>query len=467
MSYYPKFARLLAELLQEQERTPAWLARRLSISPSTVNRWLNNGARPGDSAVIVQIADLLCASTQLQTLLVAAGYGYVAEAENNDANTMPAVSTAPVTAPSALTDENNSAGQPSTEVQQSVKEVPPFLAPGLPPQGMVGRDGLLKEILGMVILARESSAADGAIALQGMGGIGKTTLAIALARMEAVRQLFPDGVLWTSVGPTPVMRNLLEQWGRALGVSLVGERDEAACRDRLRTLLHQRRMLLIVDDLWEAEHAGYFAVAGPQCIALYTTRETPIAHSVATRERTVRLDLLSLDASLQLLTRLVPEAVTADKANAQRLCERLEFLPLALTLAGRLLANEADIPSRMSRLVTELIERRERRLHLFQQEGRLGSVDADPLSLHAILGLSVERLSATDQQRFAMLAVFGGEPLMWDLDAARFMWDCTLDEAETTLSMLIQRGLVTHRQDVYWMHALLADYAAEMLAAYG
>ncbi len=150
-----------------------------------------------------------------------------------------------------------------------------------------------------------------------------------------------------------------------------------------------------------------------------------------------------------------------------RLCERLEFLPLALTLAGRLLASEADVPTRMQRLLDELMEHREARLQLLQAEGRLGLAEDQPVSLQAILGMSVERLSKTDQERFAMLAVFGGEPLTWEIKAAAHVWECSVEEAEATISRFIQRGLVERRGERYWMHALLADYAAEMMEKMG
>ena len=116
----------------------------------------------------------------------------------------------------------------------------------------------------------------------------------------------------------------------------------------------------------------------------------------------------------------------------------------------------------MERLAQELIERREARLQLLQVEGRLGLTEEEPVSLQAILGMSVERLGPTDQERFAMLSVFGGEPLTWDIHAAAHIWECSVEKAERTIAHFIQRGLVERRNERYWMHALLADYAEEM-----
>jgi hypothetical protein len=310
----------------------------------------------------------------------------------------------------------------SVMINEPVRKLPPFMAPPLPPQGVFGRDELLTRIYDMLALGDEHATNVAPVVLQGIEGSGKTTLATALGRLESISRIFPDGILWASLGPNPMIRILLDGWGRALGVDFLPERDEIACRDRLQSILLHRRVLLIVDSVWETTHASYFQIAGPRCRILFTTHKKSVAFEVATRERTLPVDMLSLEMSLALLCKLAPEAVAVDEQAAKRLCEKLEFSPLALTLAGLLLANEADIPTRMQRLVSELIDRCEARLKLLQSEGRLGLSEDQPLSLEAILGMSVERLSKTDQERFTMLAVFAGEPLTWDINAAAYVW---------------------------------------------
>lgn len=470
MNYYPDFARLINTHLQNRDRSPTWLARQLGVNPGTVNRWLNQDARPGSSELVIRVADLLGAHSQdeRQALLTAAGYGYQ---EGRAAVFASGTGATPQDQPSPIVHHDNnhrtssltqSVPAPNAPVAQTT---PPFMAPPLPPQGILGRDEALARLHISLALDQPVATNVPPVALHGMGGIGKTTLAVALARQAAIPQLFPDGVLWVGVGPHPTIRNLLDDWGRALGISLLGERDEAACQERLRACLHQRRLLLIIDDVWEVPHGQAFLLGGPACRTLLTTRESPAAYTLATRERTQRVDVLDATAALTLLYRLAPESVATDEANARRLCERLECLPLALTLAGRLLAIEADVPMRMKRLLSELIERGASRLHLLQEEGRLGLDPEQPASLYTILGMSVERLSRVDQERFAMLTVFGAEPLTWQSEAAAHIWECSLTAAEKTIASFIQRGLVLRRGESYWMHALLADYATEMMMA--
>ncbi len=342
-----------------------------------------------------------------------------------------------------------------------------YQIPTIPPQGVFGREEDLNQISNLLMLTETEKENIPPLALRGMGGIGKTTLAIALANRSKIQTYFKDGILWTSLGPKPIVRLLLDGWGRALGIDLQPERDENACQNRLRQILYDRHMLIIVDDVWDTIQGNYFKVGGNHCRTLFTTREVPIANDLATRERTLRVDVLRPEAALNLLYKLAPDTITVEKDIARRLCERLEFLPLGLTLAGRMLANEADVPQRMQRLLSELIERRQARLQLFQAEGRQGLDEENPVSLQAILGMSIERLNKPDQERFAMLSVFGGEPLTWEINAVSAIWECPSEDAEETISKFVQRGLVEPRGERYWMHALLADYAAELMEQMG
>lgn len=340
-----------------------------------------------------------------------------------------------------------------------------YQIPSLPPQGVFGREDAISKVAHLLEVNDKTILNLSPVALRGMGGIGKTTLAIAFAHTYASK--FQDGVLWTSLGPKPTSRLLLDTWGRSLGLDLLPERDEAACQNRLKEFLHDKQVLVIIDDVWDTIQGNHFLVGGPSSRTLITTRELPIANDFATRERVLRVDVLKPEAALALLQKLAPETAQVDKSISTRLCERLEFLPLAITLAGRMLANEADVPQRMQRLLGELIERRDSRLQLLQTEGRPGLEEEKPVSLQAILGMSVDRLDKNDQERFAMLSIFGGEPLTWELKAVSAVWQTPVEETEATVAKFIQRGLVEPRDGRYWMHALLADYAAELMEQMG
>ncbi len=135
----------------------------------------------------------------------------------------------------------------------------------LPPRAFVAREelaGLRAAVLG---------AADGvvgvtgaALGLHGQGGIGKTVLAAALARDEAVRRHFPDGVYWVTVGErgdlVAAQIGLLDR----LGAAHPELRSAAQGRGLLRQALADRRCLLVVDDVWSAAAAAAFCAVGPR-----------------------------------------------------------------------------------------------------------------------------------------------------------------------------------------------------------
>jgi hypothetical protein len=343
----------------------------------------------------------------------------------------------------------------------------PYLVPELPPQGVIGRHTDIAMIARMLEVGTDFPNVK-PMALRGMGGIGKTTLAIALGREESIADFFTGGIFWAELGPQVKQEKegkvyeLLKSWITALGVKLHPGTDVPECKRILRSALATQRALLIIDDVWEAADGRHFLVGGPWCRTLITTRELPVAYELATQERTRQVGLLSPESSLQLLSTLAPDVVALDRVTAERLCQKLEFLPLAIKLAGSMLASESGVPSRMKRLLAELIKRADVRLNLVQPECRLGLEESMPPSLRAILGMSVERLNERERERFALLAVFGAEPTWWPLDAAKEVWSCSRDEAEETTAQLIKRGLIEMRGERYWMHSLLHDYAKEL-----
>ena len=110
------------------------------------------------------------------------------------------------------------------------------------------------------------------VGLHGIGGIGKSVLAAALATDDRVRRRFPGGVYWVTVGERPDVLALQLDLLSRLGV-----RPEARTQGRsaqaLRAALADQRVLLVVDDVWSADDAQDFRVTGPRGRLLYTSRD--------------------------------------------------------------------------------------------------------------------------------------------------------------------------------------------------
>jgi hypothetical protein len=353
-----------------------------------------------------------------------------------------------------------------TSVAREMRSAP-FRIPDLPAQQIQGRVKVLNRVCGLLRLDDARARDVRPVALWGMPGVGKTTVANALVHMPDIDLRFPDGIVWITVGPQPATRALLNAVGTDFGVDLNAEIDVEACTERLRRSLYSRRTLFVVDDVWEPEHGLVFLLAGPFGRTVVTTRESLVAFPLATGARSIRVRELQPAAALALLAELAPDAVARDRAGAETLCRKLEFLPLAVKLAGNFLAQEAGVPARTDWLIGELTDRRRARLSLTSVGSRPGLDPDTPASLEAIISLSVERLDAIDRKRFALLSTFGGEPLFWVIPHAAEIWECSHEEAAATTSRLIQRGLIENRRDEYWMHAVLCDYAAELIARLG
>src|SRR5271165_3901747 len=86
-----------------------------------------------------------------------------------------------------------------------------------------------------------------AVGFQGMGGIGKTVLAVALAHDSETQQMFSDGIYWLTIGQKPSLLDLQNQLLRQLTDSKATLTTEQEARDALCEALQGRRALVVVD----------------------------------------------------------------------------------------------------------------------------------------------------------------------------------------------------------------------------
>jgi hypothetical protein len=170
------------------------------------------------------------------------------------------------------------------------------------------------------------------IGLHGMGGIGKTILAIDLVNDDEVRRAFPDGIFWLTLGQSIEPLQLQSE----LGGFIAGEARAYAtvneARDQLRQSLDGKSCLLVLDDLWRPQDAVPFDVLGPRSRLLVTTRDADLLVALGARE--LPLDVLSEDLALELLASWSGQPRAALPGAASKVAEACGYLPLALALAG-------------------------------------------------------------------------------------------------------------------------------------
>ncbi|MDQ4069971.1 MAG: NB-ARC domain-containing protein [Actinomycetota bacterium] len=186
----------------------------------------------------------------------------------------------------------------------------PFMAPPLP-VSFVPRQSLAQGILPL-LLTDDVSRVGITTALRGAGGFGKTTMAAWLCHQPDVREKFPDGVLWVKVGAdrTPLdLIGLISDLCFRLSGERPGFHDPHMAGGYLGELLGERRILMVVDDIWNPRDVEPFLLGGSRCLRLITTRSIGVLPD-GTPE--VRVDAMSDTETLALLQMGLPEDPRAD-----------------------------------------------------------------------------------------------------------------------------------------------------------
>jgi NB-ARC domain len=342
---------------------------------------------------------------------------------------------------------------------------PAGTAPALPPL-VIGRDEAVQELklrLGVTPSDRRSTSTQVITAVRGWPGVGKTTLVASLAHDAQVRALYPNGILWMSLGRDPTILSKLAEWGRALGTSAVTSAQSIQeATAQLTALVRGRRMLLILDDVWVAEHGRAFMVGGEGCATLITTRSKTVAQQLSpTADATYKLEVLSEGMAVELLKALAPTVVERHDAACRELMQELDRLPLAIQVAGRLLDAEADSGFDVTVLLKELREG----ARLLEARAPVDITDVEhetTPTVAALLQKSTERLDNVARDCFAYLGVFAPEPATFDLAALQAVWEMT--DPKPVVDILVARGLIEPSGNGrFQLHSLLALHARSFL----
>lgn len=352
----------------------------------------------------------------------------------------------------------NGFGDPATSTTNcAVTSVLPPL-----PSLLIGREDVLREIKQRLGIGGEHRPVT---VIQGWPGVGKSTVVAMLAHDREIVEQFPDGVLWVSLGEAPSVISEISVWAEAFGLSEPARmRKVEELSAQLTAVLRDKRVLLIIDDVWQVEHAIPFRVGGHACAHLITSRLNDVATAVApTAFDLFRLPLLTDQAALELLYKLSPETVSQYPDESRVLVRNLEGLPLAIHVAGRLLHSEARLGWGVRELLAELGDGTG--LLGAQAPSDMRMTDMSP-TVAALLKRSTDALNTETRQRFAVLGLFVPKPATFDLAAMGAAWELT--DPRPTARLLVGRGLLEPISGGrFQMHALLVLHARSLIAEEG
>lgn len=322
------------------------------------------------------------------------------------------------------------------------KTAVPFLAP--PPVAyFVGRAAEIDQLWQRAVAEPEKRR----YVISGLGGAGKTSLAAQFA--HTLRDEFPDGVLWSHAAAADPMK-IAAEWATVYGYDFSGLHHLADRTNALRHVLAGKQALLIFDDVVEAARIRPLLPTEGPALTLVTTRNANLAAALTANHIGLR-ELPGQNGRL-LLTHLIgQERVDAESEAATAICEQLQNLPLAVTIAGRYLA------LRPRRQLADLVTR------LRDQNQRLAALQLDDLAVRLSFLVSWQALDETQQQIFRYMGVFEGRAFTADALAA--VAELQRFPAEDRLHSLVMLSLLNEEgEHHYRQHALVADFAREQLA---
>ncbi|MBF2089308.1 MAG: tetratricopeptide repeat protein, partial [Synechococcales cyanobacterium K32_A2020_035] len=296
--------------------------------------------------------------------------------------------------------------------------------------------------------------------VSGMGGVGKTELALQYAYHHLQTDAYPGGLCWIDVRAQGVGLGLLEFARTQLGLpeppdSLENllEKVQWVCRR-----WQGEAMLVVLDDVTDYEVVEpYLNLLDPRFRVLMTTRL-----KLRAKAEQLELEVLTEAASLELLRVLVddPHRIDSQLTDAQRLCEWLGYLPLGLELVGRYLARREDLS------LVEMLERLE-----VKKLAAQALVQAQQMT--AQLGVAAAFQLTWDDEQFpneakrlcGLLGLFSLAPIPWNL-VEKCLPDWNKEALEDCrVEHLLGRSLLSRvGQGLYQLHQLLREFFATKLA---
>ncbi|MGP3949297.1 BTAD domain-containing putative transcriptional regulator [Streptomyces sp. 7N604] len=300
-------------------------------------------------------------------------------------------------------------------------------------------------------LGEQLATAEGRImavsAVAGIGGVGKTTLAVHVA--HAARDRFPDGQLYVDLQgagaraaePEAVLGAFL----RALGTPDTAIPDAVEERAALyRSTLDGRRVLVLLDNARDAAQVRPLLPGTEGCAALITSRARMVDLAGA---HLVDLDVMSPEEALQLFTKIVgEERVASEREAALDVVAACGFLPLAIRIAASRLA------ARRTWTVSVLAAK------LGDERRRLDELQAGDLAVRATFELGYAQLEPQQARAFRLLGLADGPDI--SLTAAAAVLDLDAYETEELLESLVDTSLLeSAAPGRYRFHDLVRLYA--------
>lgn len=291
------------------------------------------------------------------------------------------------------------------------------------------------------------------VAIHGMAGVGKTTLAVHAAHRVAAT--FPDGQLFVNlhgfaanaaIEPTEALEILLR------GVGVPAEQVPQSLAERAsmyRDRLVGRRILVVLDNAASESQVSPLLPSAPGCAVLTTSRGHLADLEGASH---LPVDVLGPEAANEMFTKIVgSDRLGAEAASVGEITDACGRLALAIRITGARMATRP-----MWSAATLLHRLRDQQ---WTEKFRIGALD-----VRVAFSLSYDQLDPVGQRVFRALGLHPG--VSFDVEAVAALGHAGLHLAGEVLDELVEVSLLNEGADGrYQLHDLLRQYAREVAIA--
>lgn len=316
----------------------------------------------------------------------------------------------------------------------------------------VGRDQLLDQLHTQLQMDDRIAIT----AITGMGGIGKTELALQYAISKLLRNQYSAGVCWLEARDREIAIQIITFARVHLGIT--PHEDFEINQQVAYCWQHwpEGEVLIIIDDVTSyREIASYLPPSNPRFKLLITTRL-----DLGSTVNKVPVEELSEESAIDFLKSLTDkERIQIELNEAKMLCKWVGYLPLALELLGRFLSRKPDW--KINRLLKALEDKSlDTKALINPEEGMTGQ-----LGVFAALELSWQELREPERYLACTLGIFAFAPISWSL-VERCLVNITPDDLED----IRDYGLIAHSllkrvgEGSYQLHQIVQEFFRIKLA---
>ncbi|MCL2932163.1 MAG: tetratricopeptide repeat protein [Trichodesmium sp. MAG_R03] len=336
------------------------------------------------------------------------------------------------------------------ESTQGLSNIPENFSRRTGAKKFVGRDDVIK-ILHEQLKVTEQVAIT---SVTGMGGIGKTELALQYAHFHFKQKTYTGGICWLSCRGQNVGLQIISFAISKFNLSFSKDDDLQTQIDSCWHNWQDGNVLVIFDDVVNYKDISDFLPPGKSRFkVLITTRQKWLTQSFQRLE----LEVLDKDAALELLISYVGSArIQGELEEAEALCKDLGFLPLGLELVARYLERKSSLS----------LAKTHERLGLEHKSLKAFSQDMTAeRGVAAAFELSWKELDKDDKELGCLLSLFAAAKIPWNLveqclsDVDEEELEDRRDEKLLHLSLLQSLG-----ENCYEFHPLIREFFRNKLS---